>query len=75
MRNPIFTAMGASSFGLTLLAPSALALGALAVLAWAVRYQVTKVEEPYLSRTHGAAYDAYRARVGRFLPGIGLRRA
>lgn len=75
VRNPIFTAMGVTSVGLALLAPSPLAIGALVLLGWGVRYQVVEVEEPYLARTHGAAYDDYRARVGRFLPGIGTRRA
>ena len=29
------------------------------------------VEEPYLLAMHGAAYAAYAARAGRFVPGIG----
>ncbi|WP_263493634.1 hypothetical protein [Streptomyces sp. PSKA30] len=29
------------------------------------------VEEPYLQAAHGAAYLAYAARAGRFVPGVG----
>jgi len=72
VRNPIFTAMGVTASGLTLMVPSVLALASFVVLLWALRYQVVVVEEPYLKRLHGAQYDAYAARVGRFLPGIGL---
>jgi protein-S-isoprenylcysteine O-methyltransferase Ste14 len=36
-----------------------------------VGLQVRAVEEPYLLRTHGAAYATYASRVGRFVPGIG----
>ena len=32
------------------------------------------VEEPYLHRVHGTAYDRYAARTGRFLPWIGRQR-
>lgn len=72
VRNPIFTAMAITASGLTLMVPSVLALASFAVLLWALRYQVVVVEEPYLRRVHGAQYDAYTARVGRFVPGIGL---
>ena len=44
----------------------------LVALVAAVQLQVRVVEEPYLRAVHGAAYDAYAARAGRFLPGIGL---
>ncbi len=36
-----------------------------------MQVQVRAIEEPYLVRTHGAAYTGYAARTGRFLPGIG----
>lgn len=71
VRNPIFTAMGIAAVGFTLMVPSVLALAALALLLWALRYQVVVVEEPYLRRTHGTSYLAYAARVGRFLPRLG----
>jgi protein-S-isoprenylcysteine O-methyltransferase Ste14 len=41
------------------------------VITLALELQVRAVEEPYLIRSHGDAYRAYAARVGRFLPGIG----
>lgn len=71
VRNPIFTAMALTAVGFTLMVPTVLAIGALALLLWALRYQVVVVEEPYLRRTHGDDYAAYTSRVGRFLPGLG----
>ncbi|GGK95477.1 hypothetical protein Ppa06_63870 [Planomonospora parontospora subsp. parontospora] len=70
-RNPIFTAMVATSAGLTLMVPNPVAVLALAVLAAAVELQVRAVEEPYLLAAHGPAYQGYAARVGRFVPGLG----
>jgi protein-S-isoprenylcysteine O-methyltransferase Ste14 len=70
-RNPIFTAMAATGTGLTLMAPNTIAILATATLLAALHLQVRRVEEPYLLQTHGAAYAAYAARVGRFVPGIG----
>jgi len=56
---------------LALLVPNALAIAALATLVAATEIQVRAVEEPYLERTHGDAYRRYRARTGRFVPGVG----
>jgi protein-S-isoprenylcysteine O-methyltransferase Ste14 len=70
-RNPIFTAMAVTSAGLTLMAPNAVAILATVTLLAALHLQVRRVEEPYLLQTHGDAYTAYAARVGRFVPGIG----
>ena len=69
VRNPVFTAMITTGVGLTLLAPKVVALGA--DRAHPREFQVRVVEEPYLLRTHGAAYTAYALRAGRFLPGLG----
>ncbi|MEU4165155.1 isoprenylcysteine carboxylmethyltransferase family protein, partial [Actinoplanes sp. NPDC026670] len=74
-RNPIFTAMTATSAGLAAMVPNPIALAATAVLVASIQLQVRAVEEPYLARTHGAAYADYAARVGRFWPGIGRRPA
>ncbi|MFI7679139.1 methyltransferase family protein [Actinophytocola sp. NPDC049390] len=74
VRNPIFTTMTVAGLGLTLLAPNAVAIGALAVLVVAVESQVRVVEEPYLIRTHGEAYLTYARRVGRLVPGVGRAR-
>ncbi|MCM0673586.1 isoprenylcysteine carboxylmethyltransferase family protein [Micromonospora phytophila] len=73
-RNPIFTAMAASTLGLTLMVPNAVALAALLVLVVALQLQVRAVEEPYLIATHGDDYRRYAARVGRFVPRIGRLR-
>ncbi len=71
VRNPIFAAMLPTAVGLTMLVPSSVALAGLAGLVAALELQVRVVEEPYLLRAHGAAYAAYAARVGRFVPGLG----
>lgn len=73
-RNPIFTAMAATSFGLALMVPNAVALVAWLVLVVALQLQVRAVEEPYLISVHGPDYGRYAARVGRFVPGMGRMR-
>lgn len=70
-RNPIFTAMTATSLGITLMAPNMVSLAAAIVLVASIQLQVRAVEEPYLARVHGPASANYAARAGRFLPGIG----
>ena len=72
VRNPIFTAMLTAAAGLTLVVPNVAAVAALIGLIVAVEIQVRAVEEPYLLEAHGAAYAEYAARVGRFVPGLGL---
>jgi len=72
VRNPIYSAMIPTVLGLALMVPSPLALVALAGLGLALELQVRVVEEPYLLRAHGASYAQYAARVGRFVPGVGL---
>jgi protein-S-isoprenylcysteine O-methyltransferase Ste14 len=72
VRNPIFTFMLLSTLGFVLLLPNLFALLALALTAAGIEIQVRAVEEPYLSRTHGPRYADYAARVGRFVPGVGL---
>lgn len=75
VRNPIFTGMLLAASGLVLVLPSALTLPGWTALLVGLEVQVRLVEEPYLLRTHGAAYAEYAARVGRFLPGLGRLRA
>ena len=70
-RNPIFAAMIPASVGLALMVPSVVAIGGVLALLLALELQVRIVEEPYLTDAHGAAYTAYAARVGRFVPGLG----
>lgn len=71
VRNPIFTAMLTGLAGLALLVPGPLAALAFVATLAGVELQVRVAEEPYLIRTHGAAYLGWAARTGRFLPGIG----
>ncbi|HKH40468.1 MAG TPA: isoprenylcysteine carboxylmethyltransferase family protein [Solirubrobacterales bacterium] len=70
-RNPIYTAMIVGWLGFALLVPTWLGFAAVVVIAAGLELQVRFVEEPYLIRIHGDAYQAYTSRVGRFLPGIG----
>lgn len=72
VRNPIYCAMAPTVLGLALMVPSVAAVAALACLVAGVELQVRLVEEPHLLRAHGEEYAAYAARVGRFLPGVGL---
>lgn len=71
VRNPVFTGMAVVLVGLVLAVPGLLSAAALAALVTAAQVQVRLVEEPYLLRTHGAAYRAYAARTGRFVPLLG----
>jgi protein-S-isoprenylcysteine O-methyltransferase Ste14 len=72
VRNPIYSAMIPTVFGLVLMVPNALALAVIIALVIALELQVRLVEEPYLVEVHGEAYESYAARVGRFVPGVGL---
>jgi protein-S-isoprenylcysteine O-methyltransferase Ste14 len=71
VRNPVFTAMVAAQAGVVLMVPTWVSAAALAALVAAVQLQVRTVEEPYLLDVHGAAYAAYAARTGRYVPGLG----
>ena len=73
VRNPIFTAMGATGLGLVLMVPNVVAVAGLVLLVVALELQVRVVEEPYLRAVHGAAYADYAARTGRFLPVLTAR--
>ena len=57
VRNPIFAAMIPTSLGLTLMVPNVVAFVGFAALVLALEIQVRLVEEPYLRRVHGQAYD------------------
>jgi protein-S-isoprenylcysteine O-methyltransferase Ste14 len=72
IRNPIYSAILPTILGLALMVPTPVAMVAFALLAIGLELQVRAVEEPYLLRTHGDAYARYAARVGRFVPRIGL---
>jgi protein-S-isoprenylcysteine O-methyltransferase Ste14 len=74
VRNPIFSAMVPTALGLALLVPSWVAIAGFASLIAALQLQVRAVEEPHLLAAHGGSYAEYAARVGRFVPGVGLLR-
>ncbi len=74
VRNPIYTSMLTFGLGIALVTPNLVACAGFLLLVAAIELQVRRVEEPYLLRTHGDAYRAYAASVGRFLPGVGLIR-
>lgn len=74
VRNPIYTAMFAFGLGIALVTPNLVACAGFILLVATIELQVRRVEEPYLLRTHGDAYRAYTASVGRFIPGVGLIR-
>jgi protein-S-isoprenylcysteine O-methyltransferase Ste14 len=71
VRNPIFTAMVVAAGGLASMVGNVVAVAGFVALVVALEVQVRLVEEPYLRRTHGAAYTGYAAGTGRFLPGVG----
>jgi protein-S-isoprenylcysteine O-methyltransferase Ste14 len=74
VRNPIYTAMFTFGIGIVLVTPNLVACAGFILLIASIELQVRRVEEPYLLRTHGDAYRAYTASVGRFIPGVGLIR-
>ena len=74
VRNPIFTAMLVFGFGIALVTPNVVAIVGFVLLVVTIELQVRVVEEPYLLTVHGDAYREYLASVGRFAPGVGLRR-
>jgi protein-S-isoprenylcysteine O-methyltransferase Ste14 len=74
VRNPIFSGMGLAVVGAGLAVPTPATWLAAVALLTGVEMQVRAVEEPYLLRTHGAAYRDYGRRTGRFAPGIGRLR-
>ena len=71
VRNPIFSAIAATGAGLALVVPNAVSLLGVVLLMVTLELQVRVVEEPFLRKLHGAEYETYAARVGRFLPGLG----
>jgi protein-S-isoprenylcysteine O-methyltransferase Ste14 len=73
VRNPIFSALQLTAVSLALVCSTPLAWLACGVQFIALQLQVRGVEEPHLTRMHGDAYLDYTARVGRFVPGLGLR--
>jgi protein-S-isoprenylcysteine O-methyltransferase Ste14 len=69
VRNPIYSAMIPTVFGLVLMVPNALAVAAFVLLVAALEMQVRLVEEPYLLEVHGAPYARYAAPCRPLRPG------
>ena len=65
-RNPIFLAMRVNLLGLFLIFPSAVTAALLVAGEILMQVQV-RLEEQHLANLHGAAYEAYRAKVRRWL--------
>ncbi|WP_216328947.1 methyltransferase family protein [Deinococcus aestuarii] len=65
-RNPIFLGMRVNLLGLFLVVPNAVTLAVLVAGEVVMGVQV-RLEEAYLSRVHGNAYEGYRRRVRRWL--------
>lgn len=72
VRNPIFSGMLAVVTGVTLATPSAWTVMGWLDYVLLVSLQV-RLEEDHLLGLHGSTYQRYAARVGRFIPGVGLR--
>ncbi len=65
-RNPVFLGMAGMFLGVVLIAPNALTLTSFSLAIFAMSIQI-RLEETHLSSRLGSAYDAYRARVGRWI--------
>ncbi len=74
VRNPIYSGLTAMTAGLALAVPNAISLAGLAAMLVGNELQVRRIEEPYLERIHGVAWQEYAARTGRFVPGLGRLR-
>ncbi len=66
-RNPIYLGFAITYVGLAIAMDSVVALALLVPCLWLVDRFVIQREERYLSAKFGAGYDAYRARVRRWL--------
>jgi protein-S-isoprenylcysteine O-methyltransferase Ste14 len=72
-RNPLAVSVDLLALGVLLLAPSWLALASLVLNVVSYEWKI-RIEEAYLREAHGAAYAAYCARSGRYLPRFPRRR-
>jgi protein-S-isoprenylcysteine O-methyltransferase Ste14 len=66
-RNPLALSVDLLALGVLLLAPSWLALISLVLNVLAYECKI-RIEEAYLRKAHGAAYEAYCRQTGRYLP-------
>ena len=65
-RNPIYVGMMGAMIGIFLTVPNAVTL-TLLIAIWITTSVQIRLEEEFLSRRHGAAYEGYRARTRRWL--------
>lgn len=68
MRHPIYSGMVLVALGITMVDPTYAGVAGVLLLTIGVRIQAVGVEEPHLRTLHGAAYEAWARRTGRFLP-------
>jgi protein-S-isoprenylcysteine O-methyltransferase Ste14 len=66
-RNPLALSANLLALSVLLMAPSWLAMVSFLLNAISYEWKI-RIEEAYLHQTHGAAYTAYCARTGRYLP-------
>jgi protein-S-isoprenylcysteine O-methyltransferase Ste14 len=66
-RNPLYLGTLLHVFGLVMLMPPSGAVFLVATI-WIFQYRLALAEEPFLTKTFGAAYVEYAKRVPRFLP-------
>ncbi len=74
IRNPIYAGVLCLGLGVLALLPHVFVLLFLVLQFVAIDINVRRLEEPHLRRLHGAAYEEYLDRAGRYLPRI-FRRA
>lgn len=67
-RNPIYSGVFLFCIGLLVLLPHVLMLFFIAIACLSIELQVHFVEEPHLRRLHGAEYEKYIDRTGRYFP-------
>lgn len=72
IRHPIYTALLGITCGLLLLMPTVLSLITVLVTFLGLRAEIA-LEEAHLLRVHGAAYQRYLDRTGKWLPRFGRR--
>jgi len=75
VRNPVYTGMIATMFGISLMVANLVAILGWITLVVGLEFQVRLLEEPYLRWLHDNDFDNYASRVGRFVPGLGRARA
>ncbi len=73
-RNPIYTSIMVVAVGAALMVPNWVTLAGVPMVLLSFELMVRRVEEPFMSRSHGDEFARYASRVGRFAPYIGRMR-